>query len=164
MELGPPIIHNHSRRWWMFLDELVFINIYIMRDVLTGLWWHRRAFRASNFTGGQPASDLRAVFPFSVRRDRHWSCRHQSGCLEGSLDCLLAQNICSYCNGNSTAQNDPKSPTLVLHSLLVRICHLQSSWRRHWHHNRRHNSRRCGKLDLRHLHGPCLWSFHIRFH
>ena len=53
-----------------------------------------------------------------------------------------------YCHGRCSPSYDSKPSLLIMCSLCFCICHFKSNWGGHWNHNRCHNLRCCGRLDL----------------
>lgn len=104
------------------------------------------------------------MLPFCLWGHCHWSCRDKSRCLESFMDNLFAQDICSHCHGYCSPSYDAKPAPLIMCSLCFCLCDFKSHWCGHWNHNRCHNSGFCGRLDLRHINGYSMWSFHLCLH
>lgn len=84
--------------------------------------------------------------------------------MEKPVDNLPAQDICSHFNGDSTAENVTEEAIPDDRGVFFCLCHFQPSWSGHRHSHWCNDTRAWSWLDLCHLHGPCLWCFHLRCH
>ncbi len=84
-----------------------------------------------------------------------WVCRHCCRCMEGTLDHILAQDLCSNSNGHCTSPHATKPPFVYLYSIHFFVFYLHTDWNSYWHHNRLHHWRFDCRLDLCHIHGDC---------
>lgn len=87
--------------------------------------------------------------------DVGWVCRHCCRCMEGTLDHILAQDLCSNSNGHCTSPHATKPPFVYLYSICFFVFYLHTDWNSYWHHNWLHHWRFNCRLDLCHIHGDC---------